>query len=537
MTGADLFASELKARGVRWISTLCGHGLNSVHAAARRAGIRLVDTRNEQAASYMAECWGRLTRQVGVCTVSSGVAHVNALAGVANATFDGAPMLLVTGAASQRTAGMGHFQDMDQVAIAAPLCKYARVLDVPERIPQIVHEALAAALSGRPGPVHLTFPMDVQDAAVVDSPTRRPATEYLSRSAADPALVAAAAGMLSEARRPLLVAGSGAYYAGAESALAELADAFSIPVVVPIWDRGTVPDPVPQFMGVVGAATGGPRLLPDADLVILLGAACDYRLGYLLPPAVDPEARILRVDVDPARLHAAAPADLAIQADPCSFLEQLLHAATPAGDPEWLVEATRRRDAYRERMLLSARRADGMHAVDILAALGETVAEETLLLVDGGNIGQWFHHLLCDRYPGRLLTCGASAVIGFGVAGAMAARVAYPDRPVILLSGDGSMTFTLAELECAARQNLPFVAIVADDQAWGIVKVGHVAQYGEALASALGPIRFDLVAQGFGANGVRVSRPEEIAPAIRAGLSADRPTLIHVPITGGTPGG
>ena len=117
----------------------------------------------------------------------------------------------------------------------------------------------------------------------------------------------------------------------------------------------------------------------------------------------------------------------------------------------------------------------------------------------------------------------------------MAARLAYPDRPVVLLSGDGSMTFTLAELECAARQRLPFVAIVADDQAWGIVAVAHQEVYGEPLASRLGPLRFDLVAEGFGARGVRVSRPEEIAPAIREALSADLPTVIHVPIAGGFP--
>ena len=139
MNGADLLARTLRVRGVEWISTLCGHGLNEVYAACERAGIRLIDTRNEQTAAYMAECWGRLSGRVGVCAVSSGVAHANAMTGVVNAHFDGAPMLLLTGAGGVRTAGMGHFQDLDQVALAAPVCKYARVLDVPERIPEFVH--------------------------------------------------------------------------------------------------------------------------------------------------------------------------------------------------------------------------------------------------------------------------------------------------------------------------------------------------------------------------------------------------------------
>ncbi|NLC59556.1 MAG: thiamine pyrophosphate-binding protein [Armatimonadetes bacterium] len=533
MTGAELFAAELRRQGVSWISTLCGNGLNSILAGCRRAGIRLVDTRNEQAAAYMAEGWGRLTRQVGVCAVSSGVAHANALTGVLNAHFDGAPMLLVTGAGPVRTAGSGHFQDLDHVALAAPLCKYARQIDVPERIPEFVAQAFAAALSGRPGPVHLTFPMDVQDAVVDEARLPRPAAPAAcTRMAPEPGLLAEAGALLARAERPLIVAGSGAYYADAAAALERFVAAHDVPVAVPIWDRGAVPHALPQFMGVLGAASGGPRLLADADLLLLLGAACDYRVGGLQPPAVSPDARILRVDVDPTRLHTG-PADLAIPADPRSFLEALEPISLPRYDA-WLAEAQRRRREFRARVAAAAPR-ERLHAVHILEALQETLSEDAVFLIDGGSIGQWYHQLLCDRYPGHNLTCGASAVIGYGIPGAMAARLAYPDRPVVLLSGDGSMTFTLAELECAARQRLPFVAIVADDQAWGIVAVAHQEVYGEPLASRLGPLRFDLVAEGFGARGVRVSRPEEIAPAIREALSADLPTVIHVPIAGGFP--
>ena len=168
MNGADLFAQCLKARGVEWVSKLCGHGLNEIYAACLRAGLQLIDVRNEQTAAYMAECAGRLSGWVGVCTVSSGVAHANSLTGVLNAHFEGAPMLLVTGCGPLATRGMGHFQDFDQVALAAPICKYAEAITRPERIPEYVHRAWEAALSGRPGPVHLTFSMDVQTAAVAE---------------------------------------------------------------------------------------------------------------------------------------------------------------------------------------------------------------------------------------------------------------------------------------------------------------------------------------------------------------------------------
>jgi acetolactate synthase-1/2/3 large subunit len=541
MIGAELFVMELKARGLEWISTLCGHGLTPLYAACRKAGLRLVDTRNEQTAAYMAEAWGRLSRHVGVCVVSSGVAHANAMTGVVNAYFDGAPMLLVTGAGAFRTAGMGHFQDLDQVALAKPVCKYARVIDVPERIPQFVHEAFVAAVSGRPGPVHLTFPVDVQEAAVDTSKLvgRTGPVLVQARKVADESLIAQAADLLGKSQRPLLVAGTGAYYAGAEQALADFVASQAVPVVVPIWDRGAVPKPIPQFAGVLGAASGGPRLLADADLVLMAGAAFDYRVGYLQPPSVSDQVKIVRVDPDSTRLHAGMAASLTIEADPCSALKQLTRECRGrnlAPHADWLADAQRRRDEFKARLVAGAKRGNGVHALDIIEALRATVTEETILVVDGGNIGQWFHQMFCDRYPSRYLTCGASAVVGFGIAGAMAAKAGFPDRPVILLSGDGSMTFTIADLECAARQGLPFLVIVADDEAWGITATAHLKQLGRTISSTLGPIRFDLLAQSLGARGARVSRADEIIPAIREALSADRPTVIHVPIVGGMPG-
>ena len=153
----------------------------------------------------------------------------------------------------------------------------------------------------------------------------------------------------------------------------------------------------------------------------------------------------------------------------------------------------------------------------------------------GGNIGQWAHQVLFDRYPGHWLTCGASAVVGYGLPAAMAARLLYSGRPIILLSGDGALTFTIAELETAVRQGLHFVVVVADDAAWGITLSEHVRAYGRGMASELGPISFDQVAKGFGARGVRVSSCEEIQPAIATGLSHKCLTLIQVPIVRSNP--
>ncbi|HID21321.1 MAG TPA: thiamine pyrophosphate-binding protein, partial [Planctomycetaceae bacterium] len=334
--------------------------------------------------------------------------------------------------------------------------------------------------------------------------------------------------LLQAAERPVLVVGSGLYYARGETALAQFLKQQRIPTLLPIWDRGTVDGPTEEFLGVVGAASGGPRLLPDADVVILAGAEFDYRVGQISAPGLAPDAKVVRIHADASRLRNGLEADLSIAGSPATVLRQLAEECRRLACPPaeaWLAEARRRRDEFRKQCLKTAERLrPGLNGCDVVQAIQQVVTEDTIWLVDGGNIGQWFHQLLPNRCPGRWITCGASGVVGWGLPGAIAARVLSPDRPVILLSGDGSFTFTVAELECAARQQLPFVAVVADDQRWGITASGQIKRYGEPLYSTLGPMRLDRVAEGFGCVGVSVERSEDLVPALREALSSDRPT-------------
>jgi len=544
MTGADLLALTLKERGVGFVATLCGNGLNPFYLACRDANIRLVDTRNEQAAAYMADAYARLTRRVGVCAVSSGIAHVNALAGVANAWFDGAPLLLLTGESPSSQDDMGKFQELDHVALARPVCKYARRVLDPAKIAYYVRQALAHATSGRPGPVHLSIPEDVLEGEVPAGKFARiePGPgEVRQDAAADPDLVAEAAALLARAQRPIIVAGTGVFYSEGHEELAELAELTQTPVVVPIWDRGCVERPAEWFMGVIGAASGEPRLLPDADLVLLVGARVDYRTGFCLPPAVAEDATIVRIDVDANELRSGIEPQLKLLGDPCTVLGQLVQATrTLQAEPhaEWLAEASRRNRQLRRRWQRESRPpAAKMTGREVVEAIGPFLTEEVVFLVDGGNIGQWAHMVLADRYPSSWLTCGASAVVGWGVAGAIAARLAYPRRPVILLSGDGAFGFALAELETSLKHSAPFLAIVASDDAWGIVVSGQLRAYGPegVLASRMSPLDYANVARGFGAVGLTATSPEKLADAIRKGLESHLTTVVNVPISLGGP--
>ncbi len=491
----DWFVERLVYYGVEWIATLPGHGLEAFTDAARRAGLRLIDTRTEQTAAYLAECWGRLTRRPGVCAVSSGPGHVNALAGLADACFDRAPMLLVSGAGPLRTAGLGGYQDLDQVAAAAPLCDYARALDRPERTVQLFEEAFAAAARG---PAHVTFPSDVQTAEIGrDEMLLAVPRPVAAGPEEDPAT---AARLLAVSSKPLIVAGSGVYYAGAGPNLVRFAERFSIPVVQPIWDRGIFDRRSPVFAGIVGATSGSARLLGDADCILMAGAAPDYRVGFLQPGSVREDAEIVWLE--------RGWDDLA--------------ARTSRSHEDWLADAVRRTGEF-QRGIAGRRGGEGVHAVDIVNAIREVLTDETCLAIDGGNIGQWAHQLMCDRYPGRWLTCGRSGTLGWGIGGAMAARLAYPDAPVLLLAGDGAFTFNVAEIETAVRHGLHFVAVVADDQGWGQVK------------SELGAVDFVRLAESLGARGMRAAAAGEIRPAIEQALRDGAATVIHVPIVGGGP--
>lgn len=516
MTGAGLIIQTLREHGIDWMATLCGHGLDPLFHAAREAGMRLVDTRNEQTASYIADAWGRLTRRPGVCAVSSGVAHVNALTGVANAWFDHGPMLLISGAAATTTAGKGHFQDMDQAAIARQLCKFVRNISRPDEITATLNDALTATLTDPCGPAHLTVPMDVQNSEISATPPARPSPPRVSNSGNIDRVAAA----LATARSPVVIAGSEVFYSQTSAEMLRFCERCEVPVMTPIWDRGLVNTPSSVFAGVVGAATGGPAILAEADFILMAGAACDYRVGYLQPPAIRPDATVLRIE---SRWNA---------------LEEACRKTSLDARREWLAVCIARRDEFRTQIEARAEEQSraGLHALHIIRAIETVLPSDPVLLIDGGSIGQWVHHLLCsNRYPGDWLTCGRSGVVGWGVGGGMAARLAFPKRPIILLSGDGAFTFNIADIESAVRQGLGFVAIVADDQGWGITRSGHVRQFGNPIASSLGPIAFDHVASALGARGVRAATPEAIEQELRRALELTEVTVIHVPIVGGNP--
>ena len=535
MNGAQWLVRTLREQGVQRVFVLCGNGLDPFLDACLDHNVQVIDVRNEQAAAYMADTWGRMTGQLGVVAVSSGPGHTNALTGLANAYWDGGPMLLISGCSAQDTRGLDNFQELDQVAMAAPVCKYATMVRHPQALQPEVHTALATAVNGRPGPVHLTIPVDVFTAQVDGSIVPHlpaPSIAVTQRCPGDSDLVRGAVTMLAAAARPFMVVGSGAFYADAGQALAEFAGLTEIPIVSHIWDRCCIEQPIPQYMGVTnGELNYAMDMLAQADVVLFVGARIDYRVSHGRPPGFRADAKVIRVDIEPSEINRARVADIGIVGNPRSVLEQMSAQARQVdrwANRGWLAQVRARHDLLLEQW-------DDLAREDVCPIPGIRICREIkpfldrdiTFLLDGGNIGRWAHMTLFDRHPAHWFTCGASGVVGWGLSGAVAAKLARPDKPLLLLSGDGAAGFNVTEIETALRFGTPYVAVIAHDGAWGIVADGQEA--GRRVACEFGEIRFDRVAQALGAEGVYVTDPRELGPAIERGLSADHVVVIHVP--------
>ncbi len=534
MNGAEWVVRSLQQRGVERIFCLCGNGLAPFLEACGRLGMPVIDTRNEQAAAYMADAWGRLTARLGVVAVSAGPGHTNALTGLANSWWDGGPMLLISGQSDDQTRGLDHFQELDQVAMASPVTKYARRVTDVGTLPEALDEAVTLAVAPRPGPVHLTIPENVFSAEMAATPHARtlPARVVVSAGTVPPVESRRAVDMLRAARRPFILVGSGAWYAGSWPALRAFAEATNIPIVSHIWDRGCIEEAIPQYVGVTNDELNGAMArLAEADVVLVLGARLDYRVAFGRPPGLAADVRVIRVDADRAELNRGRPADIALAASPRAALDSMVQQAEALGgwaNEGWLqsVRSANRR-LKEDYAALCERDACPAPGLRICQEIEPFLDRDVTFLIDGGNIGRWAHLWLFDRHPSHWFTCGASGVVGWGVPGAAAARLARPEHPVLLLSGDGAAGFTFTDVETALRFDAPYVMVIAHDAAWGIVADGQ--DPGHRVACELGPVRFDRLAQALGARGVLIERTRDIAPAIEEGLALPTVTVIQVP--------
>ena len=533
VTGGELVARSLVREGTEHMFCLHGGHIDPILRAAHEQGIRLVDTRHEEAAAHAANAYSFVKGKPGVVCVTAGPGVTNHVTGMANALLAGSPVLSVCGSRPLAEADRGVEQDIDQLGIMKPITKWARTAHTLERIPEYMAMAFRELHGGKPGPVFLEIPTDILFEEIEESevsfPERyRPEGKVLG----DPEMIERAVDLLSKAERPLVVVGSGGCLSRAGDELRRLVETLHIPVLSCNAGRGVLPDSHPLSFGSYLPISLSPAAvaLNMADCVLVLGTRFNkfFAYGYL----IGEDAKVVQVDIDPAEIGRNRPVDVGIVGDVKEVLRQINGLATANEGPSEWIEMLGDFQASRfdemKPMLTSSE--VPIHPFRLVYDIRQFLDEESIVICDGGEISVSAGCVMRANGYGSLLSHSPLGDLGIGVPYGIGAKVACPERPVLVVSGDGSFGFNAMEFDTAVRNKIPFVTVIANDQAWGMCKHFQELKYGKGqyIATLLGATRYDKVVEALGGYGELVTEPGEILPALERAFQSGLPACLNV---------
>ncbi len=524
--GGRLVARALRAHGVRKLFTLSGGHLFSIYDGCRAEGIDIVDVRHEQAAAFAAEGWAKVTRTPGVCALTAGPGVTNGMSAMVSAAQNRSPMLVLGGRAPAFRWGQGSLQEIDHLPFVAPLVKYAATAEATADIPRLIDEAMGAAITPHSGPAFIDFPLDqVFSEAESRPPAQLP--EPGAGAPADAAETERAARLLRAAERPVIMAGTGLYWGRGEQQLRALAEELHIPVFLNGLGRGCVPaDHRLAFSRARGAALG------QADVALVIGVPLDFRLGFGAVFAAD--ADVIAIDVAPPERGHPRPVSAELYGALPATLDALRAGAAPdgAGAPREAWIQTLRGIETERRGAEAAELADPrapLHPMRIYGELAQMLDRDAIVVGDGGDFVSYAGRVVDSYRPGCWLDPGPYGCLGSGPGYALAAKLAHPDRQVVLLLGDGAFGFSGLEFDTLARHGVAVVGIMGNNGIWALEKHPMEAIYGYSVAADLRPdTRYDEVVAALGGHGELVGAPDELRPALERAFAAGRPALVNV---------
>jgi len=528
---AGVIARLLRARGVSRVFALCGGHIMPIWMQVDALGIGIIAVRDERAAVHMAQAHAELTGELGVALVTAGPGVTNAMTGIANAHVSRAPVLVLAGTNPRTQENRGGLQDLDHTHLVRSITRYARTVREPSLALAELDEAISRALGegGEPGPSYIDFPVDTVR-SLVPKPLQleehfrpKPRQSLLP----DPAQIALAADLLWSARRVLVISGRGARGAGPE--LVALLDRLGAAYLDTGESRGLVPDSHPS---VVGAMRG--TVMVNADIVLTVGRRLDFQLAYG-SPAIFGAARFVRIADIAAELRDNRRGAAEILASPKEALRALVEAAgnrEASVDRQW---AAKLRNGHEERarklrqsMAAAPPGSDGrLHPNRVLAALQEAIGPDAIVITDGGD---FLSFARVGLVAPAMLDPGPFGCIGIGVPYGIAASLAFPNRPVIVATGDGAFGFNAIEVDTAVRHKAPVLIVVANNGAWQIEVHDQTVTHGKVVGTRLQFSDHAAMARAFGMHGERVETEEQLRPAIERAL-ANRPALLDVVVT------
>jgi acetolactate synthase-1/2/3 large subunit len=536
--GGILAARALQDAGVDIVFALPGGHVLPLFEGARVAGLRLVDTRHEENAVFMAEGWALATGKPAAVAVTAGPGLTNAIAGIAEANAAGAPVVVIAGRTGINQRHRGAVQDLDQLSLVTPITKWRAECLETARIPEYVAEAVHQSRSGAPGVAYLEIPQDVFGRSVAPPPRPWPAGHdpELSRSVPEAAALDRTMTLLSGASRPVALAGSGAFFSGGGDALHAFIERTGIPLTTTSAARGLVDDDHPQCLG---SLVHGGIALASADVALVLGSRFNANLVYGGPPLFGPDQRIVQIDVRPEHLGGSRRPEVGLTGDVRATLEAMteMWAAPKDRFAEWTGQAKQGAElSWRSWDVQCDRPARGVHPGWVareVAAFADEQGPHTFVS-DGGDSVVWGIAFSKAHRPGTNLFIGsAMGTLGIGLPFGVAAKAARPDEPVFVFTGDGAFGLSAIELDTATRHRLPVVVVVVNNGGWGDVRHEQRLWYGEEAdrGAVLSSMRYDLLAEAAGGHGERVDAPDQVRPALERALKASHegtPAVVDV---------
>jgi acetolactate synthase-1/2/3 large subunit len=509
-------------------------GISGGHLEAMLDGfteykIRTIDVRHEQAAAMMAHAWSIYTGRPGVCFLTAGPGFANGLTGIANAFLDNVPLVVLCGRHPLRDDLKGALQEIKQIDIVRPMTKWAETCFEAKRIPEYLAIAFRQAVEGRPGPAFLELPPDILGAKIDESLAPMPVrTTRKYTMHPDDADLKAAAELINSAKKPLFIGGSGVTFSCCSDSMRQFIEKSGIPFVLMNYGRGELPDDHPlsiMEIGTLGLMFGAGQ----TDVIIAAGIRFNWILqSVVIPPTV----KFVRIDIDPHEIDRNRMADAGLVGDIGSVLGQLTPLVQKKDHSEWiqtLRSASRSVGDYEIRMRETA--SDPIHPIRLVAQIQKVVGDDAIYVADGGDTAYFGLGFSTKQKAGVIASSsGLFGCLGTGIPFGMAAKLARPDKKVVVLNGDGSFGFNSMEFDTMVRHNIPIVVVINNDCAWGMIKHSQELSIGKdrLQCSELGTRHYEKMVEGLGGHGEFVTKDSEIIPALERALASGKPACVNV---------
>lgn len=530
--GGHLVAKYLREiENIDTVFALSGGHIEQILDGFTEYRLRTIDVRHEQAAAMMAEAWSLYTGKTGVCLVTAGPGFTNAITGIANACLDNAPLVVLCGKHPLRDDLKGALQELNQLDIVKPVVKWCATCYETKRIPEYLAMAFRHAEEGRPGPVFLELPPDILNVKIALKDVFMPPHKVRKFSVRpDDSAIREAAEIIDKAKRPLFLGGSGLRFSNAGDALGRFIDRTGMPFIIMNFGRGELPDNHPLSIWDVGN-TGLLLGLGQADVLVATGVRFNWLLqsGQVIPPDV----KVVRIDIDPIEIDRNRQADVGLVGDAASVLDQLARTVKKKNHDSWVSDLRAASHAFIESELkLRGAPSDPIHPIRLVAQIQKAVGEDAIYMADGGDTVYFGLVGFTSKNKAGVIgtASGLLGCLGTGIPFAIGAKVANPDKRVVLLNGDGSFGFNAMEFDTAVRHNIPIVCVVNNDCAWGMIKHSQELSIGSdrLICSELGARHYEKVVEGLGGYGEFVTKDEDIIPAIERAFRSGRPACINV---------